>query len=115
MSTETSTKALESKYLKYQSFLTMTYQPPVLDTMDISTEITNNTTTDTPLFAEGIETPNEPTDSTLNNPNPTTAEKNKKERRNEKNFDQSTLHRQQKRRCNQEKNWTWCGNRIQKR
>ena len=62
----------------------MTSQPPVLDAMNISTEITNITTIDTPLFAEGAETPNEPTDITLNNPNPTTAEKNKKERRNEK-------------------------------
>ena len=62
----------------------MTSQPPVLDAMDISTDITNIITIDTPLFAEGTETPNEPIDSTLSNPNPTTAEKNKKERRNEK-------------------------------
>ena len=62
----------------------MTSQPPVLDAMDISVEITNNTTIDTPLLAEDTKIPNELTDSILNNPNPTTAEKNKKERKNEK-------------------------------
>ena len=63
----------------------MTSQPPVLDAMDISTDITNNITIDTPIFAEDAETPNKPTDSILNNLNPTTAEKNNKERKNEKN------------------------------
>ena len=56
----------------------MTSQPPVLDAMEISTDITNNITTDTPLLAEDAETPNEPIDSTLTKPNPTTAEKNEK-------------------------------------
>ena len=62
----------------------MTSQPPVLDAMEISTDITNNITIDTPLLAEDAETPKEPIDSILNNPNSTTAEKNKKERMNEK-------------------------------
>ena len=62
----------------------MTSQPPVLDAMNISADITNNITIDTPLLAEDAEIPNEPTDSILNDHNPTTAEKNKKERKNEK-------------------------------
>ena len=61
----------------------MTSQPPVLDTMEISADITNNITIDTPLLVEDAETPNEPIDSILNNPNATTAEKIKKERKNE--------------------------------
>ena len=62
----------------------MTSQPPVLDVIDISADIMNNITIDNPLLAEDAETPNKPTDSILDNPNLTTAEKNKKERRNEK-------------------------------
>ena len=61
----------------------MTSQPPVLDAMEISTGITNNITIDTPLLAEDTETPNEPIGSIFNNPNATTAEKIKKERKNE--------------------------------
>ena len=62
----------------------MTSQPPVLDAMDISAETTTNITIDTPLLAKDAETPKESIDSILNNPNATTAEKNKKERRNTK-------------------------------
>jgi len=51
--------------------------------MDISTESTTGTAIDTPLFVEDAETSNEPSDSTPNKSNPTTAAKNKKERRNE--------------------------------
>ena len=61
----------------------MTSQPPVLDAMDISTETTTNITIDTPPLPEDAETPKESIDSILNNPNATTAEKNKKERKNE--------------------------------
>ena len=62
----------------------MTSQPPVLDAMDISADITTNITIDTPFLAEDVETSNEPIDSILNNPNTTMVEKNKKERKNEK-------------------------------
>ena len=82
--------------------------------MDISNEITTDTTIDTPPFVEDVETSNEPTDSTLNKSNPTTAAKNKNERRNEKIS--INLHStNKKRRYNQENNRTWCINRIQKR
>ena len=84
MPTETSTKILVSKYPKYQSLLTMTSQPPVLDVIEISADITNNITIDTPLLAEDAEIPNKSIDSILNNSNSTTAEKYKKERKNEK-------------------------------
>ena len=84
MPTETSTKILLNKYPKYQSLLTMTSQPPVLDAIEISADITNNITIDTPLLAEDTEIPNKSIDSILNNPTSTTAEKYKKERKNEK-------------------------------
>ena len=59
----------------------MTSQPPVLDAIDISNEITTDTANNTPLFAEDEEISNEPTDSTPNKSNSTTAAKNKNERR----------------------------------
>ena len=59
----------------------MTSQPPVLDAMDISNEITTETTNNTPLFAEDAEISNELTDSTPNKSNSTTAAKNKNKRR----------------------------------
>ena len=62
----------------------MTSQPPVLDAMEISADITNNITIETPLLAEDAEIPNKSIDSILNNSNLTTVEKYKKERKNEK-------------------------------
>ena len=82
--------------------------------MDISTESTTGTAIDTPLFVEDAETSNEPSDSTPNKSNPTTAAKNKNERRNEEIS--INLHSTDKKiRYNQENIRTWCINRIQKR
>ena len=64
----------------------MTAQTHDLDTIDLSTEITTANTIDTPLFAKIAESPPEPNDIIPKEPTPTTAEKNKKERKSEEMF-----------------------------
>ena len=61
----------------------MTAQPPDLDTMDFSTEITTANTIDTPLFTENAESPPKLNDTIPKESTSTTAEKNKKERKSE--------------------------------
>ena len=64
----------------------MTSQPSVPDATDISNETTPDITIVISLFVENSETTNDPTDSIPITSTPTTAEKNKKERKNEEIF-----------------------------
>ena len=84
--TQTSTNTLLSKYPKDQYIPMMTAQTHDLVTIDLSTDITTANTIDTPLFVKNAESPPEPNDIIPKEPTPTTAEKNKKERKSEKMF-----------------------------
>ena len=66
-------------YPKYQSTPTMTPQTPVSDAMNISTKPTPDTSIDTPLFAENVETTTDSTVPTPTKPASTMVKKNKKE------------------------------------
>ena len=75
-----------SKYPRCQESSTMNAQLPITDTMNISTEIANNNSITTPLFAEDVETSPSPKAKNLDENSIAMAEKDKEKEKSEEKF-----------------------------